>query len=91
MYGLSVMHSGVMIVPALSFGYPKSLFSESRVSLSATFKIRLATFDGISSIISSVSSTNKSFMMFESSLSVKAETRICCVSLSISTKTSGIS
>ena len=85
---LRFTYSVVIIVPALSCGYASNLFIVVLVSASARDNIRFTIAAGISSIMSTVSSTNNSETMSFISLSVKLSSKVCCISESISTKVS---
>ena len=85
------MHSVVMMLPALSLGYFKISLMDFLVSLSACIRMRLTTFAGISSIRSTVSSTNRSSKMSFNSWSENERIKSSCCVLFISTNVSAAS
>ena len=85
------INSVVIIVPAESSGYFKSSLITSLSFLGTPFKIRFTTFEGISSIKSTVSSIYKSSTTCFNSLSVNEFINFSCKSGSKYEKTSAAS
>ena len=77
------INSVVIILPALSSGYFNNSLIIFLSFLSTFLKILVTTFDGISSIKSTVSSINNSSNMFFNSVSVKSFISFSLISVSI--------
>ena len=83
MFSFKSINSVVIILPALSSGYFNNSFITFLSFLSTFRKILVTTFDGISSIKSTVSSMNNSSSTFFNSVSVKSLISFSLISVSM--------
>ena len=86
--GRRSVNSAVIMLPAECSGYLRNWLIRPRISGVAFFRMRLTTLAGMSSSISTASSTYRSSTMTANSASVAAATMSCCISGSSSANTS---